>query len=318
MRYIAFSIKVVLTVLLIPLAERALPGAVKHPFILHLEPDGWAVDWWLLGLVVMACLVVAGDQYEKRLIIEDTKKNSKELVSDREFMEQYSSAVGAALWLSYLAGQMDADDMRDAQRKLLRAICLIVSYYYDKKQDIDINACIMQAYDTASGPADVGTRLRCKEKMRDLSTYAHILDLVCWAFPRPGLPTELALPVEDPSDPLCKFKLLPGAPHAFALDAVTVVQDTNDLREYFRTEGKNVDPAVRAEQLFYFQEYSFRSFVSIPLNCQGEAVGVLNIQSNQPNIFGLGNKHQALVMNLLNPLITALSLFCNPETAQRV
>jgi hypothetical protein len=169
---------------------------------------------------------------------------------------------------------------------------------------------LMLGYPVASAPPDIESRLRFKEKKRALSSYSHVLDLILWAENKPELPTALALPVEDPSDSVTRFKLLPGAPYAYAFDRIATIQDTAQLDSYFKTEGKYVDVAVKEEQLYYFREYSFKSFAALPINSGGDKVGVLNVQSNKTNLMGTTNENQKLVTDLLDPLKQALTLLC--------
>jgi len=51
----------------------------------------------------------------------------------------------------------------------------------------------------------------------------------------------------------------------------------------------------------------FKSFVSIPLAFGDTVIGVLNIQSNQTHILGLGSKREKEILNYVRPFASLLA-----------
>lgn len=258
----------------------------------------------LLGFVLSVLMQVI----DKKLIASEVAKELKGVVSDREFLEAYSAAVSSTIETIHASSGMNSQELERARKQVLRGIRAIVDYYYDKSDDFRINACYMLAYPTTRMPPGVEKRLQFKQKTRPIANYAYVLDLVMWAEDRSDLPKELAIPVEDPSDDETRLGLLPGAPQAFAMGEIVVVQDTHNLGNYFRDQGRYVDPKVKEDQLQFFTRYNFRSFACFPLEHEGSKKGVLTIQSNEPHIFGKNNQHQKLVSDLLKPMRDSLTI----------
>lgn len=282
--------------------------AKSWPIIAYHSANSLRMNWAVLGFFGCAALMVCGQWTAERA----AAKQQKLVGGDRALMEAYAAAVKNSIQSAAVAHNMTAEDRLSAQKNILITIANIVHLYYDKKDDLEINACYMQAYSTDDLPVDVAGRVMFKEKTRRLDTYAHVLDLILWA--KDCEPKQMALPVEDPSDSDMKFKLLPGAPAAFALRKTQTVQSTDDLEPYFNEQGRNVDAVVRDAQIKYFRDQGFESFVSIPIETDDTMIGVLNVQSNKRNILGPRNRHEKPVTNLLEPLRHALGLLITATT----
>jgi hypothetical protein len=313
MRYFIWACQFVLLAALgvIPLLWTDELALAKHaPFFWHWKDGGFQLNLPLSTMFLAVFLLVVLQVYDKRQEAGQLMKQAKGVVGDREFIEAYARAVKDSINAAYLAHGMNQEQRIAAQKDILKSIRSIVHKFYDDKQDLEINACLMVAYTIASAPSDIESRLRFKEKKRELRSYSYVLDLILWAENKPELPLEFALPVENASDTGDRFKLLPGAPYAFALERAAVISDTSALGDYFNNDGKYVDVAVKEEQMLYFQTYRFKSFAALPMKREGEMVGVLNVQSNKVNIMGNGNENQKLVTDLLDPLKQALTLLC--------
>ncbi len=258
----------------------------------------------ILGLILSVVMQIT----DKKLIALEVAKNVKGVVTEREFLEAYSATVSSTIESVRASSGMNPEQLEHARKKVLKGIRAIVDYYYDKSEDLKINACYMLAYPTTFMPIGIEERLDFREKQRLITTYAHVLDLVMWAEDHIDLPKKLAIPVENPDEDELRFKLLPGAPRAFAMGETIVVPDTRDLDEYFKNQGKYVDAKVRERQLQFFKDHNFRSFVSFVLEHDAIKKGVLNVQSNEPFIFGKDNEHQKLVTELLRPMKDSLAI----------
>lgn len=118
--------------------------------------------------------------------------------------------------------------------------------------------------------------------------------------PVPGLaPIRLVIPhprrnAGDAAPEVGKLRVLPGAALAFVLGIPYTTTDTLKIRESVAGEDLALDEALIARTEWYFQNgpgRSIRSFVSIPLRTADSCVGVLNVESSQPEIFG-GNEER--------------------------
>jgi hypothetical protein len=91
---------------------------------------------------------------------------------------------------------------------------------------------------------------------------------------------------------------------AFALDQDRFIPDTHRIREYLLLDvaGTNsgLDSDVLKDLEAYFRSKRFRSFASLVLRDPGteKPVGVLNIQSDQPERFRTGNDMETLIKSL--------------------
>jgi hypothetical protein len=282
--------------------------AIVPPFILYKTGHAWTLNGAALSFAISALVLVVAQWYDKYLSMQESAREQKLVLHNRAFVDTYAAAVNDSVSAAYLASRMTQQERYIAQKNILIAIANIVHFFYEEKEGLEINACYMLAYGVDTLPNGIAERIRFTERKRPISTYGHVLDLALWAYERPDLPKALALPVEDPNDDIMRYKLLPGAPAAFALGRIEVVESTDDLDPYFRGAGKSVDPVVREEQLNYFRERGFKSFVSIPLtrNRNEKIFGVLNVQSNKTAVLGPKNCHQKLVTDLLGPFAHAL------------
>jgi hypothetical protein len=260
----------------------------------------YAATFFILGFAI---LVIAQIFEKKRMATE-----MKGVVTDREFINQHSQVVDAAIKAVAAMDGMSAEELTRARKQILRGICLVVQQYYDKSPRLEINACYMLAYPAANVPNGIDARLKFTVRDRELRTYQYVLDLILWAVDQIDLPQQLALPVEDASDPEKKFSLLPGAPAAFALNKVCEVADTHSLDEYFENEGRYVDRLVIRQLVDFLKVQGYRSFASFPLGYKDCKKGVLNVQSARPFIFGRESQHEMMVTQLLQPLRTALAI----------
>ena len=88
----------------------------------------------------------------------------------------------------------------------------------------------------------------------------------------------LPLPPESDSD-----AALPGAPFAFLSEAPVIVDDTSKIKI-----GSKVPEKIQREMNSYFSSAlrSFRSFASLKLIGAGSPIGVVNVESADPFVFG--------------------------------
>ena len=138
------------------------------------------------------------------------------------------------------------------------------------------------AYESPDCPHHVRKVVDFLEFGRTLDSYKHVLHIAAWAKPDPEVPN-FSIPVEDPKTLEGKRRLIPGAPQAFALAKDVYIPDTSKIAEH---ADPDLHPNVLAKMKDYFANKSFRSFLSLVLQVQGQPVGVLNIQCSETNLFG--------------------------------
>jgi hypothetical protein len=307
LRYLLWTIQAVgaLLFLFLPLwAPDSLALAKQYPYLWFYVGDVKHYNFPALLALVGGVMAVFSQIADKRLMALEFKG----VVSDREFVEAYSGVLDSCMLAMKASSGMNAEQLVHARRQVLHGIRLVVAHYYDKAEKLDINACYMVAHPANSAPVGIEKRLKFWDKRRRLDTYGHFLDLVLWAEDHGELPKEFAIPVEKVDEPNMSLRQLPGAPAAFAMNRVYVVEDTRKLKRYFEEEAQYVDREIVGQELDFFASQKFRSFASLPLGDDdgGEMKGVLNLQSGRTSIFGKNNCDQEVVTKLLKPLLTAL------------
>ena len=88
--------------------------------------------------------------------------------------------------------------------------------------------------------------------------------------------------MEDPSRPLGKRKLLPGAPSAFALGTDQFIPDLAALKDH---AGIDLAANVLENQQNYFESKGIRSMLCLVLRQGVNPIGVFNIQSENVELF---------------------------------
>jgi len=119
----------------------------------------------------------------------------------------------------------------------------------------------------------------------------------------PG-PGELVLPVYDPEDPAKARNQLAGAPLAITdPDGYHIVPDTRSI------DLDNQDPDVQERMRRYFREHSaeLRSFASVRIEYAGRLVGVVNIQSSEPDLCGTTEYVQRTIVDMIRPFTRYLA-----------
>ncbi len=176
--------------------------------------------------------------------------------------------------------------------QMLKATADEIRAYWEGKAD-SVRANLMIAHETSTCAPEELQRLKQITKFlgfgRDLDSYQYILELVAWGYSDPEVPPALALPVEDPSQPEGKRRLLPGAPLAFALDDDFVIQNTRKISELAKTVSPDLDTDVLKNLQDYFGSKRMQSFACLVLHMEKSKVAVLNVQSNETEIFGPEN-----------------------------
>jgi hypothetical protein len=203
--------------------------------------------------------------------------------------------------------QKAVDKLNAAMTQILRALSKDISVYVDEKPDVSVNTNLMVAHRIdGSSPSlldDLGRSTLFLGYQRRLSGYTWALQLILWGREEADIPP-LVLPVEDPRNDAGKRRLLPGGPAALALGKDRLVPDTHKIREYVHSDpdgvGSALDPDVLIRVDEYFRSKQFRSFASLVLRdpAAEKPIGVLNIQSDEPERFRPGVEMETLIKSL--------------------
>ncbi|MBV9849367.1 MAG: toll/interleukin-1 receptor domain-containing protein [Armatimonadetes bacterium] len=211
------------------------------------------------------------------------------------FLSFYTRSVAEAVHVTHYLGDYGPKDLETTFALLLKTVRSVAAAFYGDKSGLEINANVMSVVPVRSrrradypGLAFTGARWRP-------DAYSHVLILRQWAEQSNRVPQHLALPVHR-SAPAALF----GAPRAFLSGEAQVVGDVRNAEELTRLLV-NQPEAVAGDVRAYFAAASFRSFASWPCVYQSAPVGVLNIQSSAPNIFGDSDRHRDEISGYLRP-----------------
>jgi hypothetical protein len=207
-------------------------------------------------------------------------------------------------------GELPASAHEELKRSLLGTIASVVKLQYEPSPTARVNANWMRFYYGAEAPEGAlriaqefaAPPFRSPGAMRNVWG---ILVLQDWDERPPHMPgkDELALPVYDPSAHGQADSQLPGAPQAVTSDSgYVIVSDSS------RVVLGNQDDEVRRLLGQYFAERApdLRSFASVRIDLGEEPFGVINIQSNEPDLCGTSPEVQALLVDMIRPFATYL------------
>lgn len=308
---------------------------IRSAFPLSLGPyDGWS--WHATAfyfLAVVAALLFfwrqRSDDQQRERLSEQTGKLEMliKTLPPANFLEHFADYYLTADKVMEVAfgpppPQVDQTNLERSARHLLRLVAALAQSFDGNHADATYAANVMlfrPTHDlTPQQQAAIEERLRFREAGVQCAGLSGVLDLVerfsttaTSADHAPDTSLQpLALPVPtSPQTHQGRFKVLPGAPQAFALIEFSYFDDTWMIPEWCEKHG-DFTAAVRDELRQYFHDAQhFRSFVSIPLVETGRVlgladdqpgpIGVLNIHSNRTNLLKGGAPG---VLGGLNPL----------------
>lgn len=155
----------------------------------------------------------------------------------------------------------------------------MVRAYHQKRENLEINANVMIAEPPFAIPADSFSS-SVHFTYKGLS-YSHVLRIVAWAKDGHGVPDAYCLPVHEDKD-----QVLFGAPKTFKTGEMDHLWDVKNFKDK-SSRLEHQEKAVKTQVLTYLKESRFVSFVSLPVDVAKGDRAVLNIQSNEPKVFGL-------------------------------
>lgn len=180
----------------------------------------------------------------------------------------------------------------------------ILAFFLKCRQDqdeegLEISVNYMQAYERSRIPAELDRELL--QQMRfafdEPARYEYFLRLDYYQGETRPI---VVLPVEPKGGRHSELKLLPGAPTALWREKRILIE-TNDV--HF---PNGIPLPVRQEIDEYFSSSQFLSFASLYVSRSGKPVGVVNIDTNKPFVFGETEESRREMTNLLSPLCLIL------------
>ena len=208
-------------------------------------------------------------------------------------MKQISYAIAAVEAGTFASG---SEPMREVAVNILQSICAVVIEYYGLVDDLEVNANYMVAYDR-SALTEVEPRLKCAHG--DLKRYAYFLALEQYATPTDT--ADFVLPVEDRSDSKSRKRSLPGAPFAFLTNETVIIDDVEKIKY-----GGLLPDNIIEEERSLLEGKKFKSFGCLNIARGGRQLGVVNVESNHPYVFGRKQDEKREITSLLHPFCLLL------------
>lgn len=281
---------------LLPLA---FPDSVKftqgHPFPVA------------LGVLVIIGLVIAVEVVLERKEAADDAEGPLHAPS---FSEAYPKSIAEAILILPDLAEYKPEKLALCQRQLLRTICGIVSDITESRSVINANVMIERSMVQvkAGGNED---QIRFLDRDRRSESFKCFLHLTIWAADNHCIDGHFILPVEG-----TRSNLLFGAPKSYVEGTVEVIADIRNKTEQTRLV-RNQHPKIATQIKLYLNDdsRSFRSFVSVRLEHQNRCVGVLNVQSSDPGVFGTYTKPDRTILNYISPICAILASVISIENS---
>lgn len=269
---------------------------------------------WALGVAsIVAAVFTAIDKgwAKKR---EDAAKAAQEKAKTRRaqndrFFKGYAECLALAIQAAQDSETQGIEKVRETQVAVLQLVRDVVTLFLDKPDGLSINASLMRAEPTERWSENNKLKsVNFCAPTRDVSAYRCVLHLTQWA-KKPNDVAHFALPVAQAED-----ILLFGAPRAFLHDGLEYIVNTQDEASVAELLNRQ-DDAVRHEVRAYLEARKDHlvSFICLALRCGEEVVGVLNVQSNQPEILGAGEEYTGDLQNSLLPFCALLGILIAQE-----
>lgn len=302
--------------------QRGAPEAISWEarsaaFLSYAAPVGAALarlvapeQFWPQVMLICAAPVAV---YLDKTWSRQRETEAKEHRTDQEgFFRSYAECLKTAIETAQTSGELHSEELLSAQQAVLRLVCNIVESFLGKPDGLKINASLMR--DEPLGNWSQGSQLKDVQfasSTRNLDAYRCVLHLTVWATP-PNDEPHIALPVAKNAD-----ILLFGAPKALVHGQMEYVTDTQNAAVLEELVSRQ-DDEVRAAITNYLQRKKddFVSFISVPLRCGDDVLGVLNVQSNYPEILGHGESYRNDMDYCLLPLCSLLGILIARQNGQ--
>jgi hypothetical protein len=128
----------------------------------------------------------------------------------------------------------------------------------------------------------------------DSANIAECLELICY---------DSGVELPDFRLPISAEMVLPGAPTALRR-AEPIIEDNTAKISY----PPNITQPVRKACKAYFDSVPFKSFASIRVVARGRAIGVVNVESTELEVFGSTRNEKEILAAYLMPFCAALGI----------
>ena len=270
------------------------PDAVKQG-ALRLATSSWRTIMMSSGVLILFSQV-----WERR-------PKAQEERAQASFYENHIDSLRKAIINLEFLDQTSEEQLNDFIRNLLTAITSVVYSYYDdtERKVAGLNANYMLAVPVTAEMTDADfSGMHFKEKVRTIQTYSHILVMEMRDIDGDGVPDPFALPVDKADD-----RLLFGTPWAFKKGDIRIIRDTKNQKELDKLL-KRQPGDIKDEVREYFRIWGdkVRSVVSIPLGEGNNKLGVLNIHSCRPTLFGASEEDKEQILSFVMPFCDILTI----------
>lgn len=230
-----------------------------------------------------------------------------------QFRKHYTATLERAVSSFTDPSSLTKERIAKIRHGILVAIVGVVETYFgeDVRQKGKINANAMVPRPVAGKRPTDFPGAHFLDSKRELSSYLCMLEVIGWASEDHCSPDRFAVPVDSERE-----RVLFGAPKAFRTKQTQVIPNIkgkNELTKLLKGQPYPVEQAVRT---YFNSRTSFRSFVSVCLKQGDDAIGVLNIQSSQPFIFGDGERHRKKILEYIQPFCAILATLIQAEQSQ--
>lgn len=224
-------------------------------------------------------------------------------------LEDFHRAISSIRELQEERKDISDKEYEEMQRSLLETIATLVKLQYEPSPTAVVRSNWMLLYTGDQAPEkalEVAQQFTIPQlrNARAMKTLWGVLVMQGWYDKPSSMPGkgELALPVYDPSDPDQVRYQLTGAPQAVSNSlGYIIVSDSSNV------DLSNQDESVRINIQNYFKEHApnLRSFASVSIEYEGIG-GVVNIQSDEPDLCGTSPEIQRLLVDMIRPFATYL------------
>jgi hypothetical protein len=235
--------------------------------------------------------------YGFKRVDSELKAAREEWVKSRErFMGQflpdyYKQLTEAIVAVSDAGRAANPETSRVLAESILKNVEAVVTAYNAGASGLTMTVNYMRAQPAATAEETTWNALRFGHGRRE--DYQQVLILEQYAGDRAPAPFVLPVWKSDGG----KEHILPGAPQAFFNNGDVLVNDTQKDLEFPR----GVPEATVKEIKEYFAQKSIRSFLSLTIIGHGAIRGVLNVDANQPGVFGREKQAQEEIRKMLKP-----------------
>lgn len=230
--------------------------------------------------------------------------HNKGRLSGSDFRDDYIRLLTDAIEAVQDVKEYNEEQVRQAQKKILKLISSVVILFHPEAEGLGINANLMEkeASEKHSTNDRFDAHVYFTDPQRAASSYTGVLCVKVWADPPQVVPPDFSLPLDKDKD-----RILFGAPRTYAIGSEVVIRNIHrDNAVNSLLDGQ--PPVVKRAVHAFFKEQQYQTFISIPVKHSDTIIAVLNIQANRDQVFGRRTKHAAEMKKFVDPFCTVLGI----------